>query len=179
MPTSNHPPRMIKGIIYSLMRNYKRQTTHHSDYKEMAVKLFERHVARGWDRSLMKKYIMEADTRLINQPTTPPTRTYSQATSEHVNRHSESPSRELAVTPRVSQHPINTKNSHSPIQSPKDAHRPQSRIGPPSSIKKKLRWGNSAPQIPLFSEPSGHCRYQTVSSSSPTVPSPTTKTNCN
>ena len=88
-----------------------------------------------------------------NQPTTPPTRTYSQATSEHVNRHSESPSQELAATPRASQQPTDTKSSHSPTQSPKDIHRPQSRIGPPSSIKKQLRWGNSAPQIKVAPKP--------------------------
>ena len=47
MPQSNHPPRMMKGIIYSLMRNYRRQNTTYIDYKEMATKLFYRHINRG------------------------------------------------------------------------------------------------------------------------------------
>ena len=64
MPHSNHPPNMIKGIIYSLMRNYKRQNTHYADYKSMATKLFKRHVARGWDRSFMKDLILQADNKL-------------------------------------------------------------------------------------------------------------------
>ena len=77
MPNSNHNPRQIKGIIYSLVRNYKRQNTHYSDYKEMVTKLFDRHVARGWDRATMKQYILEADSKLSNlpRPTPPPTAT--------------------------------------------------------------------------------------------------------
>ena len=47
MPQSNHLPRMMKGIIYSLMRNYKRQSTTYIDYKEMATKLFYHHINRG------------------------------------------------------------------------------------------------------------------------------------
>ena len=67
MPNSNHHPNMIKGIIYSLMRNYKRQNTHYSDYKNMATKLFNRHVARGWNRAFMKDLILQADARLEAQ----------------------------------------------------------------------------------------------------------------
>ena len=83
MPQSNHPPRMMKGIIYSLMRNYKKQNSNYNDYKAMATKLFYRHINRGWDRSTMKQWILSADEKIQletlqkNQPTTtitaPPT----------------------------------------------------------------------------------------------------------
>lgn len=67
-PMSAHPPNMIKGIIYSLMRSYYRQNTLTSDYHNIAVKLFERHVARGWDRALIKSLILEADQRIKSTP---------------------------------------------------------------------------------------------------------------
>ena len=64
------PPRMIRGIIYSIMHNYMHQNMHYSNYKEMAAKLFNRHVARGWDRATMKWYILEANNKLLRQPIT-------------------------------------------------------------------------------------------------------------
>ena len=89
MPSSNHNPRQIKGIIYSLVRNYKRQNTHYSDYKEMVTKLFDRHVARGWDRATMKQYILEADSKLSNlpRPTPPPTATTPLTNKERLFLH--------------------------------------------------------------------------------------------
>ena len=69
-PTSAHPPGMMKGIIYGLMRNYYLQNTKESDYNDMAVKLFERHVARGWNRAEMKGFILSADAKLRTQPLT-------------------------------------------------------------------------------------------------------------
>ncbi|KAL7523890.1 hypothetical protein ACHAWF_002629, partial [Thalassiosira exigua] len=79
-PTSAHPPGMMKGIIFSLMKNYKRQNskgiifslmknykrqnTRQHDYEKMALKLFRRHVARGWDPSTMKRFILEANRKL-------------------------------------------------------------------------------------------------------------------
>ncbi len=78
-PTSCHPPWMMKGIIYSLIKNYRRQNTHHKDYIAMATKLFDRHVARGWSREVMQEYILDANRRLNlpvlttnPTPTTPP-----------------------------------------------------------------------------------------------------------
>ena len=64
MPQSNHPPNMMKGIIFSLMRNYHRQNTKYADYKSMATKLFIRHVNRGWDRTTMKHWIISADIKI-------------------------------------------------------------------------------------------------------------------
>ena len=71
-PMSAHPPNMIKGIIYSLMRNYHRQNTLESDYHDIAAKLFTRHVAREWDRTLMKSLILDADKRIKSTPPTLP-----------------------------------------------------------------------------------------------------------
>ena len=39
-PMSNHPPKMVRGIIFSLMRTYKRQNTKTKDYHDMVIKLF-------------------------------------------------------------------------------------------------------------------------------------------
>ena len=64
MPQSNHPPNMMKGILYSLMRNYHRQNSKYNDYKDMATKLYNRHVNRGWDRATIKQWILSADCKI-------------------------------------------------------------------------------------------------------------------
>jgi len=79
-PTSEHPKSMMKGIIHSLLQNYHRKNTKLEDYYKMATKLYERHVARGWDRSTMRLYILTADAKIqynhkhpIATPTKEPT----------------------------------------------------------------------------------------------------------
>ena len=67
-PLSNHPPSMIKGIIYSLLRTYMLQNTYEEDYQDVAVKLCTRHVARGWDRTFIRKIILGADKLLRKYP---------------------------------------------------------------------------------------------------------------
>ena len=62
--TSEHPTWMMKGIIYGLMQNYHRQNTKKDNYNNMAQKLFQRHVARGWNVSVMRDYILSADAKL-------------------------------------------------------------------------------------------------------------------
>ena len=52
-PSSNHPPTMIKGIVYSLLRTYKLQNSKEEDYLNVACLLHERHVARGWGRAFL------------------------------------------------------------------------------------------------------------------------------
>ena len=64
MPQSCHPPGMAKGIITGLLRNYYKQNTHIADYQAMAIRLFNRWVARGWSRVTMKDYILTADTKV-------------------------------------------------------------------------------------------------------------------
>lgn len=63
-PTSAHPRNMMKGIVYGLLRQYKRQNTLNSDYINQAKLLFKRHVARGWNKADMKQYILDADAKL-------------------------------------------------------------------------------------------------------------------
>ena len=74
-PYSAHPPGMIKGIIYGLLRTYHLQNTYKADYLNMATLLYHRHVARGWDRATIKLIILEADIKVRQQqgpqPTTP------------------------------------------------------------------------------------------------------------
>ena len=77
MPQSNHPPRMMKNIIFSLVKTYHQQNSKQEDYLNMCAKLFQRHVARGWEPAKLKSWIMEADKRLrcpfIQTPTQAPT----------------------------------------------------------------------------------------------------------
>ena len=57
---------MVKGIVYGLIRQYKLQNTLPSDYINQLKLLFQRLVARGWDKRLIKSYILEADSKLSN-----------------------------------------------------------------------------------------------------------------
>ena len=63
-PRSNHPPGMIKGIIYSLMKTYKNQNTYTKDYLDVVLKLFNCHAARGWNRTILKRMILESNSKL-------------------------------------------------------------------------------------------------------------------
>jgi hypothetical protein len=67
-PTSNHPPRMMRGIIHSLLSKYHEQNSDQDDYVAMATKLFRRHVARGWDKRTMKQWILDADAKISSTP---------------------------------------------------------------------------------------------------------------
>jgi len=70
-PMSNHPPSMIKGIIYSLLKTYKNQNTYTEDYLDVAVKLFKRHAARGWNKTELKRIILESNSKLEKQSLQP------------------------------------------------------------------------------------------------------------
>ena len=48
---SNHQPKMMDGIIFSLLKNHKNQNTSEKDYLVMALKLFTCHVQQGWSRT--------------------------------------------------------------------------------------------------------------------------------
>ena len=67
-PSSNHPPKMIRGIVYSLLRTYKLQNIKEKDYLDVARLMHERHVARGWGREEFKRLIIEADFKLRQDP---------------------------------------------------------------------------------------------------------------
>ena len=67
-PSSNYPPKMLKGIIYGLIRTYKLQNTKEEDYLEVACLLHKRHVARGWGRQQLKSLTLDADLKLCKHP---------------------------------------------------------------------------------------------------------------
>lgn len=68
-PHSAHPPSVIRVMVYGLLRKYKEQNTHRKHYIEIAVLIFQRLVARGWDRALLQSIFKDATERLeIMQP---------------------------------------------------------------------------------------------------------------
>ena len=70
-PMSNHPPGMMKGIIYSLLKTYKNQNTYLEDYLDVVIKLFHRHAARGWNKAVLKHMILEQNDKLERQTLLP------------------------------------------------------------------------------------------------------------
>ena len=81
-----------------------------------------------------------------NQPTTPPTGTHSQVTTNQISQRSESPLRETTHPSRTSPQPAITKSHKTPVKPVENDHQVKTAVGPPSSIEKKLRWGNVQPQ---------------------------------
>jgi len=71
-PHSAHPPHIIKGVVFSLLRSYKFQNTYRSDYVKQTTLLYQRLVARGWKREYIKSLILAADTQL-HSAAPPPT----------------------------------------------------------------------------------------------------------
>jgi hypothetical protein len=63
-PLSDHPPKMIQGIIYSLLQKYKQQNTQEEDYLEMALNLYHCHARRGYRHIEMKRHIILVDMRM-------------------------------------------------------------------------------------------------------------------
>ena len=64
---SNHPPGMIKGIIYSLLKTYKNQNTYFEDYLDVVIKLFNRHAVRRWNKTVLKRMILGSNSKLEKQ----------------------------------------------------------------------------------------------------------------
>ena len=46
-PNSSHPPGILKSLIFGLLRKYKIQNSHESDFRQMTSKLFTRLLSRG------------------------------------------------------------------------------------------------------------------------------------
>lgn len=61
-PASAHPAGCIKGTVYGLVRRYHAQNTSHHDFVHFVRLLYRRLLLRGWERSLMRKLILEACT---------------------------------------------------------------------------------------------------------------------
>jgi hypothetical protein len=67
-PHSAHPPSMLRGMIYSLMKSYYHQNTLHADYKATVIRLYQHLLARGWRKDTLKKYILDSNTKLHTVP---------------------------------------------------------------------------------------------------------------
>ena len=68
-PTSNHPPKMTKAIIYQLLKKYKNQNTDHENYLKYSV-LYRRHKMRSHQTHNLRKYFLLADKKLHQKETT-------------------------------------------------------------------------------------------------------------
>ena len=67
-PNSAHPPGMIKGVVHGLLRRYYRQNTYREDYWKMAMLLYKRLKARGWDRATLGPIFIAAHEKICSQP---------------------------------------------------------------------------------------------------------------
>jgi hypothetical protein len=76
-PTSAHPPGVIKGMVFGLIRRFHAQNTHRSDYLHMVRLLYRRLIQRGWHRDQLRPLILDICSKLDrrNDPPTPPLRT--------------------------------------------------------------------------------------------------------
>jgi hypothetical protein len=95
---SKHPPKMMEGIILSLLKNHNKHNTFEKDYLDMALKLFTCHVQREWVRTKMRETILLADAKLrrptssdttLPSPTTSPPSTGGKASKERIFLHME------------------------------------------------------------------------------------------
>jgi len=64
-PHSAHPPGMIHGIIFSLLRTYYYQNSKYSDFVQLSNLLFKRHVMQGWDQAVLKDIFASALKKLF------------------------------------------------------------------------------------------------------------------
>ena len=59
-PSSAHPAGMIKGLIYSAIRRYKRQNTDRKDFVEMVRLLYQRLWDCGWEKQQLYELFIDA-----------------------------------------------------------------------------------------------------------------------
>ena len=63
-PQSMHPPNVIRGMIYGLLRKYHEQNTDQEHYIEMTV-LLHRHLrAQGWEAALLKSLFEDTTAKV-------------------------------------------------------------------------------------------------------------------
>ena len=63
-PTSAHPPGMIKGMIFGSLRRYFEQNSRTEDFWTIAMQLYHRLKARGWDRATLEPIFIAAYQRI-------------------------------------------------------------------------------------------------------------------
>ena len=78
---SAHPPWMIKGVIYSMLRRYHRQNTKEEDYWKVSMKYYNHLKDRGWTRQQLEPIFISAHDKIIN-----PDKTNTKKANEMSNR---------------------------------------------------------------------------------------------
>ena len=64
-PNSAHPPWVIKGVIFSMLKRYHLQNTFADDYWETAMLFYKRLKDRGWERNVLTPMFTEAHQRIV------------------------------------------------------------------------------------------------------------------
>eukprot|EP00956_Cyclotella_meneghiniana_P033176 scaffold94125_cov40-Cyclotella_meneghiniana.AAC.1 len=75
-PSSAHPTGCIKGTVFGLIRRYHAQNTHRKDFIAIVRLFYLRLLNRGWERTYIRKLILEACSyvdRINHTPDTPGT----------------------------------------------------------------------------------------------------------
>jgi hypothetical protein len=67
-PHSAHPPGMIKGMIYGMLRTYYRQNSRREDYWKNAMQFYKLLKNRGWLRATIESIFVSAHEKIISQP---------------------------------------------------------------------------------------------------------------
>ena len=67
LPNSAHPPGMIKGMIYSMLRQYYLQNSNLEDYWKIAMLFYNRLKDRGWPRSTLEPIFIAAHEKIRYQ----------------------------------------------------------------------------------------------------------------
>ena len=65
--SSNHSEKLIKAIIFQLMKKYKMQNSKYSDYVKYTALLYRRHLDRGHQPSTIRQYFTDAHRRLLEE----------------------------------------------------------------------------------------------------------------
>ena len=76
-PTSNHPPKMTKAIVYQLLKKYKNQNTDHENYLKYSVLLYRCHKMRGHQTQNLRKYFLSVNKGFTKKKPPRGRRTYS------------------------------------------------------------------------------------------------------
>jgi hypothetical protein len=66
LPTSAHPPNLLKGLIFGRLRAYWKQNTDPDDFTHFATLLGKRLIARGWPKTTVIVLMQKAIERLRN-----------------------------------------------------------------------------------------------------------------
>ncbi len=69
-PHSAHPPGVVRGMVYGLVKTYHNQNSREQDYITILSLLHRRLVEQGWDAAFIKELIIWADSAVRLRITT-------------------------------------------------------------------------------------------------------------